>query len=196
VSGAKAARHPGIFSSPSMQFSGCMPGKPTGRSIRFPMKSKSLLRLGAYLFAVLCLSSAPVLAAPPEKTPLGANEARITGHKATLLNAVNVVMTLAEKQPAADWKNELILPAGPARLAIGYRSVMPGGAIGGAAEFHYTVEIAFEAEAGHEYHAVQWGKSIFNMGYKITDKTTGKIVGQAKVKDQKKAGKESSKAGN
>jgi hypothetical protein len=148
------------------------------------------------MLAVAFLAGGEAVAAAPAKAPLGANEVRVTAHKATLLNAVTVVMTLAEKLPNADWKNELVVPAGPTRLAIGYRSVMPGGAAGGAAEFYYTVEIAFEAEAGHEYHAEQWGKSIFNMGYKITDKTTGKIVGQAKVKDQKNAEKERAKPGN
>jgi hypothetical protein len=154
------------------------------------MKTKALLVLRVLIFAAACLAGGEAVAAQT-KTPLGPNEARVKGHKSALAYAVLLVP--AADFPKADLKNELIVPAGPTRLIVSYHAYLSGGAVGGAAEAYNRVELSFEAEAGHEYYAEMWGMTVFNMGFKITDKTTGKIAAQAKVKDQKKAEKEATK---
>lgn len=152
---------------------------------------KHLFALRLLTLLAVCLIGVEATAATPAKAPLGPNEARVKGHKSAL--AYSVLITSVVSPAEADWKNELIIPAGPNRLMVRYHALMGGGAIGAATEFYNRVELTFEAEAGHEYYAEMWGKTVFNMGFKITDKTTGKVVSQAKVKDQKKAEKDAAK---
>jgi hypothetical protein len=152
---------------------------------------KHLLALRFLTLLAVCLFGAEATAATPAKAPLGPNEARVKGHKSAL--GYSVQFTPASRLAEGDWKTELIIPAGPNRLVIRYHAFLNGGAIGAATEHYNMGELAFEAEAGHEYFAEMWGKTIFNMGYKITDKATGKVVCQAKVKDQKKAAKDQAK---
>lgn len=154
------------------------------------MNPKSLLGVGLLIFVAIGFSGCETTA--QSRAPLGPNEARVTGHKSAL--TYSVLITPASR--LQDWKNELIIPAGPNRLALRYHELLNGGAIGGAFEALTVGEVAFEAEAGHEYSAEMWGKTIFNRGYKITDKATGKVVGQAKVKDQKKSEKDHAKPVN
>lgn len=152
------------------------------------MKLLPVLRFLTLL--AICFSVGEATAATA-KAPLGPNEARVKGHKSAL--AYSVLITPVVSPAEADWKNELIIPAGPNRLMVRYHALMGGGAIGAASEFLNRVELTFEAEAGHEYYAEMWGMTVFNMGFKITDKTTGKVITQAKVKDQKKAAKDQAK---
>lgn len=146
------------------------------------MKIKSLLGHSGLILALIWFTGCATTNQP--SIPLRANEARVTGHKATLTNAVTIVMAPADQMSEAKWKNELIIPAGRTRLAIRYQSLMNTGLIGAIAEEYNVGEVTFEAEAGHEYHTEMSGKTIFNMGYKITDKATGKVVGEAKVKSK------------
>ncbi|MBL9217459.1 MAG: hypothetical protein JNG82_03155 [Opitutaceae bacterium] len=146
------------------------------------LKAKSLLNLSWLVLIAILLAGCETTT--QSRALLASNDARVTGHKATFTNAVTIVMAPADQMAEAKWKNELIIPAGPTRLAIRYQSLMNIGLIGAIAEEYNVAEVAFEAEAGHEYHAEMSGKTIFNMGYKITDKATGKIVGEAKVKSK------------
>lgn len=159
-----------------------------GQSTALLMKLLPVLRFLTLLAVCFSVGEASGAAA---KAPLGPNETRVKGHKSAL--AYSVLLTPVVSPAEADWKNELIIPAGPNRLMVRYHAFMGGGAIGAASEFLNRVQLSFEAEAGHEYHAEMWGKTIFNMGFKITDKTTGKVVAQAKVKDQKKSEKNPAK---
>jgi hypothetical protein len=171
-----------------------------GQSASFLMHLKSLPGLCLLILVAVCFSGCETTATTESKAVLGPNEARVVGHKTPL--AYSVLVAPASRRQEADWKNELIIPAGTNRLAVRYKTVnlgtggAIGGAIAGASEEYNMVEIEFEALAGHEYNAEMWGMTIFNMGFKITDKATGAVVGQAKVKDQKKSEKAAAKSGS
>jgi hypothetical protein len=148
------------------------------------MKLKSLLSVGLLILVATWFSGCATTPEQP-KLPLGPNEARITGQKGTLTNVGTVLMAPAGQLKEAGWKNELIIPAGPNRLAIRYQAVLGGGLMGGLAEAYNTGEIEFVAEAGHEYAADIVGISIFTFRYKVTDKATGKVVVETKAHQKK-----------
>lgn len=141
------------------------------------------LLLVSSLFLSSCATSGPQKSAGP-------NEARITGQESTIWKSVAVWIAPAGSNPnqTTPWKSEMIIPAGRTRLAIRYTT----GGLGlvevlvaeGIAQAK-TRELEFDAEPGHEYYAEYTGVSIFDSGFRIIDKTTGKIVADTKTQSDK-----------
>lgn len=131
----------------------------------------------ALLFVSIILCSGCTTNAP--RTTLNQNEARVVGHRATILNSVNVFVALADQPPPRSFKRELIIPAGHAHLALRYGAVSLSVETAVANEViadKKIEEVEFDAEAGHEYYAEMTGISIFDMGFRVTDKATGEVA--------------------
>jgi hypothetical protein len=149
------------------------------------MKLKSLLGVGSLLLAAAGFTGCATTALPG--VPLGPNQARVTGHKATFTDGVTILMIPRSPVAGQGWSNELIIPAGRNRLGIRYETMSLGGLNGAIADgiaAYKAAEIEFEAEAGHEYFAQMSGITIFTMGYRVTDTTTGKVILDTKPSKQ------------
>lgn len=151
------------------------------------MKLKNLLGLGLLILAALCFSGCETAATTQPPAPLGPNQARVTGHKATFTNGVTIFMRTLTPVASPSWSREIIVPTGLNRIGIRYETVMSGGLQQAITDIK-AEEIEFTAEAGHEYFAQMSGITIFTMGYRITDQTTGKVVIDTKPSKQKPAG--------
>lgn len=143
------------------------------------MKPQSLLSLSLLLLAATCFTGCETTATTPAGPPPGPGQARITGHKATFTNGVTILMRPLAPVAVASWSRELLVPAGPNRLGIRYETLMSGGLQQAITDIK-AEEIEFTAEAGHEYFAQMSGITVFTMGYRVTDMTTGKVVVETK----------------
>lgn len=145
---------------------------------------KSCSKFCLLILAIMSFSGCASTPVNEQKIPLAPNQARVTGHKATFTNGVTILMRLIAPAPSYSWSREIIIPAGPNRLGIRYETLMSG-ALQEAITDLKAEEIEFVAEAGHEYFAQMSGITIFTMGYRITDLTTGQVVLDTKPSKQR-----------
>jgi hypothetical protein len=157
-----------------------------GQSASFLMKLRPLLVVGLATLLALCFSGCETTATTPPPAPLGPNQARVTGHKATFTNGVTILMRSLAPGANPSWTRELILPAGENRIGIRYETIMSGPLQQAITDIKAEV-IDFTTEAGHEYFAQMSGLTIFTMGYRITDQTTGQVVIDTKPSKQRAA---------
>jgi hypothetical protein len=139
-----------------------------------------LLRFLSICFAIALPSCATV----EQVTPLGPNEARITGRAPTLWVSHQVVVARAD-QPESKYSQTLVLPAGKQKLKLRYGSNNgTGGALVqlavGLAATKYDKTIQINAVAGHQYYVDCVVKTLLigfgDIDYKVTDTTTGTVV--------------------
>jgi hypothetical protein len=136
-----------------------------------------------YIYIAALLAFSVFITSCATMPPLGPNEARVTGHKATLMNAVTVYVALADNTNST-FRPQIIIPAGRNHLAIRYGAtsfdLVTAVVNEGIARKNVKV-VEFDAEAGHEYYAEMTGISIFDIGFRVTDKTTEKVVADTKA---------------